>query len=421
MKDMIKVLRIIARLNIGGPAIHTILLTRELNNEKYKSILVTGSIASSEGDMAYYAEGLGIKPVVIKELGRELSWKDDLMAFSRIFLLLCKEAPDIVHTHTAKAGTLGRLSGILYNFLSEINSSLPKSGKFGPLKLGGKVKLVHTFHGHVFHGYFGYFKTRLFIFIEKALAFFSDRIIVISELQAKDIVEKFKVAPQKKVSVIPLGLNLSVFLANNKNGDNFRRECGVSADTILVGSVGRLVPVKNYHLFLSAIKKVMNLREKRDVHFAIIGDGELKKELDDFSDALGIKGHVIFSGWQKDLSRVYAGLDIVALTSNNEGTPVSLIEAMASGKPIISTKVGGVEDLMGKFRKKLFDEDPIEIYENGILVPARDADAFAKALSWLIRERDIALEMGENGKAFVKERYSIERLAGDMEKLYDNL
>jgi glycosyltransferase involved in cell wall biosynthesis len=353
---MIKVVRIIARLNIGGPTIHTILLTRELNDEKYESILVTGNVASSEGDMAYYAEKMGVKPVFIKELGRELSWKDDLIAFFRIFMLLCKEAPDIVHTHTAKAGTLGRLSGILYNFISGIFARLAKSGKFEPLKRGvfkKKVKLVHTFHGHVFHSYFGYFKTRLFIFIEKVLAFFSDRIIAISELQAKDIVEKFLVAPAKKVSVIPLGLNLSVFFANKENGVNFRKECGALDDDIFVGTVGRLVPVKNHELFLSAIKKLREQREKMDVRFAIVGDGELRRELHDFSGALGIQDHVVFSGWQKDLAGVYAGLDIVALTSNNEGTPVSLIEAMASGKPIISTKVGGVVDLMGAFRRRL--------------------------------------------------------------------
>lgn len=421
---MIKVVRIIARLNIGGPAIHTILLAKEFNNKKYESVLVTGSIADSEGDMTYYAEKLGVKPVTIKELGRELSWKDDLIAFFRIFLLLCKESPDIIHTHTAKAGTLGRLSGILYNFLSWMYAKILSTLKLEAPAHGAfrkKAKLVHTFHGHVFHGYFGYFKTRFFIFIEKVLAFFSDKIIVISQLQAKDIVEKFRIVSKEKVSIIPLGFNLSEFLGNNGKGDNFRMECGVKDDTVLVGVIGRLVQVKNHELFLSAIKKAISQRERINAKFAIVGDGELRKKLYDFCCVLGINDGVSFTGWQKDLASVYAGLDIVALTSNNEGTPVSLIEAMASGRPIISTKVGGVKDLMGKFRKKLFDEDPIEIYENGILIPACDADAFAKALHWLIRERDIAKEMGNNGRIFVKERYCIERLAGDMEKLYDNL
>lgn len=408
--ERIKVLRIIARLNIGGPAIHTVLLTEGLNKQKFESVLVTGIVNPNEGDMTYLAHDRGINPIVIKELGREISWRDDLTALWKIFQLLRKENPDIVHTHTAKAGTLGRLSVIIYNCLSFIiNRSSTR-----------RTKLVHTFHGHVFHDYFNPLKTKIFILIERLLSRFTDRIVAISPKQATDIFGKYRIAPQKKISAISLGLDLNKYLNSNVNGSTFRDKWRISNDTALIGIVGRLVPVKNHKMFLESLKAIKESNPTFDVRFIIVGDGELRRELSNQVITHGLKDGVIFTGWQKKLDVIYASLDVVALTSLNEGTPVSLIEAMAAGKAIVSTRVGGVVDLLGKFHKKI-NSTTIEIYDNGILVESGDVAGFTKALGLLFEDKSLRDKMGTSGREFVKERFNIDRLVNDMEKLYESL
>ena len=408
--ERMKILRIIARLNIGGPAIHTILLTEGLNKQKFESVLVTGVVGHGEADMSYLAEEKHINPVIIKEMGREISWKDDFIALWKIFRLLRKENPDIVHTHTAKAGTLGRISVIIYNGLLFIKNK----------KTAKKIKLVHTFHGHVFHGYFRPLKSKIFAFIERLLACFSDRIIAISPEQSTDIHSKYCIAPQNKISVISIGLDLNKCLNSDVNGNKFRENWKLSNKTTLIGIVGRLVPIKNHKMFLDSIKIISTNYQTFDSKFVIIGDGELQENLYHHVVKLGIKEDVIFTGWQKDLKEIYAALDIVALTSLNEGTPVSVIEAMAAGKAVVSTRVGGVVDLMGKFHKKI-NSNNIDIYDNGILVESGDVAGFTEALGLLFEDKSLRDKMGTRGREFVKERFNIDRLVKDMEKLYESL
>jgi glycosyltransferase involved in cell wall biosynthesis len=405
----IKVLRIIARLNIGGPAVHSILLTRHLNNDRFDSMLATGAIGKGEGDMMYLAEANNIKPAIIKELGREISWRDDITAFLKILRLIFKERPDIIHTHTAKAGTLGRAAGIIYNMLYPLfHPPLTKRG----------VVLVHTFHGHVFNSYFSTLKTNLFILIERILARFTDKIIVISKGQAKEISERLKIKDKNKLELIPLGLNLSPFYESERYCGLFKRELGLAHDTKLVGIVGRLVPVKNHRMFLDSVKKYKEIYNKK-VKFLIIGDGESGEELKKYSMDLGIRDDVIFTGWRKDLEKVYSDIDIVVLTSFNEGTPVSVIEAMAAGKPVISTDVGGVRDLFTlKFGIR---NSEFQIQNEGILVNSNDSDSLAEGIKFLLDNSELAEEMGKNGRASVKERFDIKRLVGDVEKMYEKL
>lgn len=390
----IKILRIIARLNIGGPAVHSILLTRYLNNDRFDSILVTGTIGKGEGDMMYLAEANNIKPVLIKELGREISWKDDIIAFLNILRIVFKEKPDIIHTHTAKAGTLGRTAGIIYNTISS-----------------HKVYLIHTFHGHIFNSYFYNLKTNFFILIERVLARFTDRIIVISKGQAKELSERLKIKDKNKLKLIPLGLDLSHFYEADKYCGLFKRELGLDDATKLIGIVGRLVPVKNHRMFLDAVKKYKKIDNKK-VKFLVIGDGEVGEELKKYSIDFGIKDDVIFTGWRKDLRKVYADLDIVVITSLNEGTPVSIIEAMAAGKPVIATDVGGVRDL---FTPKF------EIQEEGILINSNDSDSLAEGIKFLLGNPEMAKDMGRMGRVAVKERFDIGRLVRDMEGMYEEL
>ncbi len=394
----IKILRIIARLNIGGPAIHTVLLTEGLDKSRFESLLVCGSADKDEGDMLYYSLERNVKPIFVPELKRELNLFNDMMAFKKIFNIIKTEQPDIIHTHTAKAGTLGRLAGILYNLLNLFSNR--------------RIRLVHTFHGHVFSGYFNKFKTKTFILIERFLAIFTSRIITISESIKKELIS-LGVSKEDKIKVIHLGLELEKLLNIPLNNEH---------DSINIGIVGRLVPIKNHRLFLEAAAKVIADNPGLQLRFKIIGDGELKRELEDYSHELSINRQVDFLGWQKDLVNIYSNLDVVALTSINEGTPVSLIEAMASGRAVVATDVGGVKDLLGGPIN--IDEEPKEnfkILERGLLVKPGDCVSFAAALVFILQNNILRKAMGKRGRNFVKDRFTRERLIRDIENLYDSI
>lgn len=405
----IKVLRIIARLNIGGPAIHTVLLTEGLNKDKFDSLLVCGTIAKDEGDMLYYAQAKNVAPYVIPELRRELNPLNDLIAFLRICKLIAQEKPDIIHTHTAKAGTLGRLAGIFYNLLA-----------------GKRIKLIHTFHGHVFEGYFGRFKTRLFIFIERFLAYFSSKVITVSSAVKEELVS-WGISGSDKIKVIPLGLELDRFLElplsrlpiqGIRDPDSSGKETGCCLN---IGIVGRLVPIKNHRLFLESAAEVIQDNPELDLRFKIIGDGELRAELEEFVRKLNLSSAVEFSGWQKDLPAVYADLDIVCLTSINEGTPVSLIEAMASGKTVVATDAGGVKDLVGARFDGAEDGLGFIAGERGIITKVPDVDSFSGALNFALRNEVTSKKMSAAGREFVREKFAKERLIKDIERLYEQV
>ncbi|MDD4939047.1 MAG: glycosyltransferase [Candidatus Omnitrophica bacterium] len=392
----IKVLRIIARLNVGGPAIHTILLTEGLDKSRFQSLLICGSVGEGEGDMSDYAARKNVTPILIPELKRQLSLRDDLTAFFKLFNIIRRERPDIIHTHTAKAGALGRLAGILYNFLN--------LGK-------RRARLLHTFHGHIFEGYFDKIRTIFFIFIERSLAVFTDKIITVSESVKRELAG-LRVCGPGKISVIPLGLELEEFFRVKEAGGSACQEIGI---------VGRLVPVKNHRLFLDAAARVIAGNPEARLRFKIIGDGEMRAELEKYSEELDIRDSVIFTGWQKDLAAVYSGLHIVALTSLNEGTPVSLIEAMACARPVVATDAGGVRDLLGNGAGAVYNEAGFSILERGILVRQQDAGAFASALIIMLENAALKKKTAENAREFVKNKFLKTRLISDMEQTYSAL
>ncbi len=379
-----KILRIIARLNVGGPAIHTILLTQALNDGNFKSLLVTGKVSAGEKDMNYLAREKGVEPLVIPELERKISPVKDIVALWKIYSIIRRERPDIVHTHTAKAGALGRTAAIL----------------------AGVPVRIHTFHGHIFDGYFSGFSAGLFLFIERSLAFFSRYIVVVSEAQKEEITGKYKIAGDEKVKVVPLGLELDNFSSIGPKNGKFRSELGIGNECILIGIIGRLVPVKNHRMFLEACKKLFDMAGCPDTRCIVIGDGEERAGLEGYADKLGIRGKIVFSGWKETMADIYADLDIVALTSLNEGTPVALIEALASGRPVVSTDVGGVKDVV---------EDGI----NGCLVVSGDATGFAKHLFELAVDPGKRAEFGRNGRRKVLQKYSKDRLVKDIKALYE--
>jgi glycosyltransferase involved in cell wall biosynthesis len=386
----IKVLRIITRLNIGGPAIHTILLTGGLDKNRFESILVTGLHEVHEGDMSYLAEEKGIHPAYLPELGRKINVRNDIIAFYKLLRLMIKEKPDIIHTHTAKAGTLGRLAGLLYKMIT-----------------GRRCKLVHTFHGHIFHGYFSKQHTRIFLWVERFLASITDRIITVSRQQYDEISTTLNVTRGKKLTVVPLGFDLNPYFNAEKARGALRKEFGLSLDSILIGMVGRLVPIKNHKFLLQTVSQIEEPLRKK-MKFIIVGDGELRDELADYAKRLRIDDHIVFTGWRKNLPEIYSDLDIVTLTSLNEGTPISVIEAMASCRPVIASNVGGVGDL-------------IEDGTTGLLFQRNNHNELCSALMRLAQDEGMRSAMGREAKRRVTDLYAAERLIKDIEHLYETL
>lgn len=363
---MIRVLRVIARLNIGGPALHVTHLARGLNPARFETMLVTGQIGPGEGDMSDLAHGLHWH--VIPELGRELAPTADAITLIELWGLIRRFRPHIVHTHTAKAGAVGRVAA----------------------RLAGVPVVVHTFHGHTFHGYWGPFGSRVVVAIEQMLARLTDRLIAVSDRVRDDLIE-LRIAPPEKIAAIPLGLDLEPFAQTERS----------PGEEPVVGIVGRLVPVKNHALFLEMARRL--IRGGFPGRFMVVGDGELRGELEKSAADLGDR--VVFTGWRRDLPQVYSQLSVVVNTSINEGTPVALIEAMAAGAPVVATAVGGAPDV-------------VRPGETGWLAPDGDADALAESVRAALCDDG---RIAARAQAEVLERYSKERLIRDVEKLYESL
>jgi glycosyltransferase involved in cell wall biosynthesis len=402
-----KILRIIARLNVGGPARHVIWLTEGLQSAGYETLLAAGVVPPGEDDMSYLATAAGVTPFIIPEMSREISLKD-LLTTWKLFRLMVRERPELVHTHTAKAGTVGRVAGLMYRWLT-------------PAALIGKRRpchFVHTYHGHVFHSYYGRLKTRLFLTIERSLArLITDRIVVISHQQRHEINEVFRVGRSEQFAVIPLGLDLSGYANPQERRPRLRAELHAGEDTKLIGIVGRLTEIKNHRLFLQAAA-LLKAAKGSGIRFVIIGDGRLRGELEAQAKMLGLDEDVLFLGTRNDPEDFYPALDIVALTSLNEGTPLTLIEAMANARPIIATAVGGVVDLLGL---AVSAQDGYTICERGLVVESGDAEAFARGLGRLLEDQALGRELGERGLEFVIRNYGKDRLLRDMAELYAEL
>ncbi len=401
----IRILRVIARLNIGGPAIHVFLLTAGLNPKQFVSMLVAGRISPQEGDMGYLFDQLDNKPVFIPELQREVSLGMDLKAFWRIFKLIRRFKPDIVDTHTAKAGSSARLAVLLVNLM----------------QLRKCIKTVHTFHGHVFEGYFSAARSRIFIVIERLMAYFTDVIIALSESQRQDLSSRFKIAPVRKIKIVKLGFGLEPFLHCHQLKGQFRQRLGIGDDVRLIGIVGRLVPIKNHIMFLQAADIFLKRYPAQAVRFVIVGDGELRSVLEAQTRQMGLQNHVSFSGWVRHAPMVYADLNVLAMTSINEGTPVSIIESLAASVPVIATDAGGVQDLLGRVAYPVPGRQ-FSICERGVLCPRHNPSALADGLAYLLDPNIKANhDRQQKGRDFVVQRYTSRRLIEEMETLYANL
>jgi glycosyltransferase involved in cell wall biosynthesis len=401
--DRTTIVRIIARLNTGGPAIHTVLLTQGLDASRFRTVLVTGTVAPTEGDMMYYAARHGVVPRVIRDFGRRVGVFGIVRTLIELLRVMLAERPRIVHTHTATAGILGRTTALAYNLVARVTG-------------WPRAVLVHTFHGHVLHGYFSPWRTSMLRVIERALARCTDRIIAVSDAVKDDLVSRYAICPAVKVTVVPLGLDFGWVAELPSRAGELRRAHGILDDVVTFGMVARLTGIKNHELFLEALARVSLPR----CQGVIVGDGERRAALEALArELLPPERPAIFAGWEREQGKIYAGLDIVCLTSRNEGTPVALIEAMAAGRPFVATDVGGVRDLtVGESRKDLRG---FEVFANGIIVPAGDAGAFASALEVLVGQPELRAAMGATGRTVAMTRYGKERLIKDVESVYDAL
>ena len=392
---MPRILRIINRFNLGGPTYNAAYLTKYMPSE-YETLLIGGEKEDHEESSVHILNNLGIAPTFIPEMKRSINPLNDYNAYKKIKNIIKEFKPDIVHTHAAKAGTIGRLAAY--------TSKVPV--------------IVHTFHGHVFHSYFNKAKTTVFKNIERNLAGKSTRIIAISEKQKYELGTIHRICRPEKIEVIPLGFDLSRFQENLeiKRAD-FRKQYNIADDEIAVGIIGRIVPVKNHELFVRAWKEVGEKTTKKIRGF-IVGDGEDRAKTENLAKQLGIsictgnfensKCSLTLTSWLKDVDVVNTGLDIVALSSLNEGTPVSLIEAQAGNNPVVSTKVGGIENV-------------VIHNKTGLLSEVGDTQGYAANLLKLIENDELRFKMEKEGWENVREKFHYTRLVKDMDKLYSTL
>jgi len=382
---MIKVLRIINRFNLGGPTYNATYLTAYLSKD-FETRLIGGAHEEHEGESTFILDQHNVKFEILETMQREVDFSQDKKALNALRKIIREYKPDIVHTHASKAGVLGRRAAY---------------------KEGVPV-IVHTFHGHVFHSYFGKVKTLLYKTIERRMAKKSDAIIAISEIQKNELVHQHKIVSEDKVEIIPLGFDLSRFQINNKEKrQSFRTKYGMEEDCVSIGIIGRLTAIKNHELFFNAIDStVKSLNQKIKVF--IIGDGELKEDLEKQCREIEEKHKkdiFVFTSWIKNIDEALPGLDIVALSSFNEGTPVSLIEAQASNTPVITTNVGGVRNVV---------DDGV----TGVVVDSFEPNVYGEKLKALIESSEIRQKMSQNGWNHVQDKFHYLRLCKDVEELY---
>lgn len=384
---MIKVLRIINRFNLGGPTFNAALLTRYLD-EDFETVLIGGVPDEGETDSLHILEAYNVKPVIIPELIRNPNPISDRKAYLKIKSIIQEYQPDIVHTHASKAGVLGRKAAISC----------------------GVKTIVHTYHGHVFHSYFGKFKTYLIKSVERSLAKKSSGIVAISNLQKEELSVHHRICQPEKIKVIPLGFDLSSFLLENlEQRTQTRADYKIGQEEVAIAIIGRLAPIKNHAFFLSVVEGLL-ISGVNNIKVFIVGDGSerevIERRVIDINAKYGQK--VFLTSWIYDISAFNKGMDIICLTSNNEGTPVSLIEAQASGIPVMSTDVGGVRDI-------------VVDGESGFITKLGDFETYVEKLRLLVENENVRVKFANVGRAFVRSRFNYERLAKDMSDYYREL
>ncbi|HVX49083.1 MAG TPA: glycosyltransferase [Chitinophagaceae bacterium] len=387
-----KVLVILNRLVIGGQSLDTIPLLYRIADD-FDIMVLYGRPEKDELEAGFLIENTGnITFKTIRQFRRSFNPLRDIAVFFSVLKAVRTFKPGVVHTHGVKSGFFGRIAAHLCNVPC----------------------IIHTFHGHHFHSYFGKSLSRLLVAFERFMAKLTTRIVAIGPSQKKELSEIYRIAPPEKIVIIQLGIDELLFLRNGESKcAAFRQQYNLSRSTVAVGIVGRIVPIKNYDLFVRVVTGVLKKRQ-HDVRFFIVGDGIEKKQVQDELSRRSISwsegshslmAPVVFTSWVPEISNALYGLDIVVLTSHNEGTPMSLIEAQFCGKPVVATDVGGVKDT--------FVDD-----ETGYLVAPNNKDAFVEKLLLLIDNEATRLSMGEKATSFALENFSKTKEVNSFKILY---
>jgi glycosyltransferase involved in cell wall biosynthesis len=393
----ITILELIARLNIGGPAVLVLDLAAGLPQQEFDIRVAAGKVGPGEATMDFWANARNISWTQVPGLSPELG-DGNITALRALSSLLREIGPDVLHTHTAKAGSLGRAAGIKARWGAR--RSIPR--------------LVHTFHGHVFKGYFSPLKTRLFLSVERFLARFTDRIIVLSEEQARDIGKVYRICPEEKIRIIPVGLEMAPFVESF--GVEFRESLGISPYTFVIGSIGRLTAIKDHRTLLRGVALAAR-KVAPPLALVIVGQGELEEEIREEAVALGVDIH--FAGWRQGTADLLPSFDLVALTSLNEGLPLVLLEALAAGRPVVSTPVGGVPSLFSMGDAPI--ANGFTATERGLLFPVGDSEGLAQAILWVTAHLNQSLEMARRGQHYVIHRHNQEKYLDAHAQLYRGL
>jgi glycosyltransferase involved in cell wall biosynthesis len=378
----VRIARVLTRLNLGGPARQALACDPLLVERGHQVRIFCGSSEPGEGDLFETFCARGIDVVRVEGLGRGVSWRDDLRAWRRLRSELRSFAPDLLHTHASKAGALGRLA-------------LPRA----------RAARVHTFHGHVLEGYFSRPTSLLLRLFERRLARGTDRTLAVSRATAKDLL-RLRIAPEERLAVVPPGVDLEPLLSIEGEKGGLRREIGASEGDFLVGVIGRLAEVKCPERAVDVLDMLASSHPPFRLLF--VGDGGEREPLERRIAALPaeVRERVTLLGARESMTEVLSGLDCVLSCSRTEGMPVALIEAAAAGLPVVATDVGGVGEVVTEGR-------------GGFL--ASDTAGLARGLKALLEDRDLAVEMGRNARAEVREKHGAKQLADRLEQVYEGV
>lgn len=413
-----KIVSLVTRLNVGGVTRHLAWLTEGLRRAGHECHLIAGNVAEGEGesDMSYFVREHGTEPQFLAEIEREVSLKD-AVAVWKLYRVFCRVQPDIVDTHMTKAGVIGRAAGFLYRWLTP--GTLIGSPR--------RVRFVHTYHGHVYHSHFGRLKTKMYLYVEKLLTrIVSDRIIVVSPLQFEQVHRDFGVGRAEQFAVVGYGVDPRPFDNGETRRDKLRDELGVAPQDVLVGLVGRLTKIKNPHLFLQVAalyKERYAASDNRKIKFILIGDGVLRPQLEHEVAARNLQETVVFLGTRDDPEVFYPGLDIVAMTSYNEGVPLALLEALMNRRAIISTAAGGSPDLLGKTDELVETADgaTYRVCERGILLDKPNVEDYCAGLRRLVDDEALRHAVAERGYARVHEQHTSDKMVSEIFKVFGEL
>lgn len=383
MNRKIRIAHIITRMDWGGSPDLVRIICAKLDREKYDVTLISGPTLHPAEKTSAFLQGFSGTYIKVSQLRRDIEPVRDCIALIRLYVILRLGGFDIVHTHTAKAGALGRLAA----------------------RMAGVKVIVHSPHGHNLYGYFSPAMTRRIVGIERFLSRFTDRIIAGTRLEKEDYL-KHAIGTEGSIDVIYAGLELSGYGAGPAGRGGLKKEFNIPADAFVVGMIGRLEHVKGPAYFVDAAVRIARSRD--DVYFMLIGEGSLRQQLEDTATGAGCKGRIIFTGWRNDIPSLLSLLDIMVLPSLNEAVGLVLVEAQSQGIPVIASNVGGIPET-------------IKDNETGILVPPAHAEKFMQAIVFLLDHPDKRRSMGAAARAWVESRFKAEDMTAHVERLYDTL